>query len=621
MDRYSNCRFFRSSILFMAGFLVCAFNSRASFGSTAGTLEINDFPIEMKYLEGIHANSINETLQVRIQAWAALKKQKAYFAQILPVEVLVTDSKMQQYALMSISRRVNPSYLGRIFAHNGNKLLHIQVAGQQLALYLVNYPAEDVRKLIDFMATDTAGASNSDLQSEKLREIASEVVYSTSAKAPSVASRESDYGYILSDSFKGCGAGAKDAYQAMFITPFTSAYSSLKSLRQNPSRWWTESVNQTSEIFMTISQFDEFAAQKWADFKTKSSGEKSQLYCSLFFGGVGGGAAAKVAQKAFPLPGSSVELTSARTSLPQTVVANASLKDAALVEALEQFTKRLSDPSRAGFQEALKQIKLLEKVEFSREYAVAQSSIALNNRMISLTEALKKVIYDTKLPEPLRTQAAEAYVHFGRLASNGWLEGYVGRAMTYELPRHYHNYHLPDSIRRVFHSASQEVSAARGAAPLKDFQPSEQLKRLDARKVDFLGRSRMELDAAQRRYVDLIDQSFPNETPNARAAIFSRLESGKGIEPALQNQLFKTATIRSRRDLEDLLVTAGFEEPAERLVGRNVFVHPQTGKEVVVIFGSSPRLRPREMSASEIESVRSSLLNSAEKRSIFQLLD
>lgn len=253
------------------------------------------FPAKLRYFAEKTPRKLGEVQRARLSAWAHRKTMTAFFEDHLPTEAVLIGADLNKWILVSPNRRVNPEFLGRIYSFEEGQIIHLELAGQQIALFLEKHSEEEAYNLVQYFTSEDLNAAKSRPMG---RTIASEAV----SQAPSPTGQESglsitDYAYAFGESAATCGRAAIEGVEQAWITPFTMAYKTSKSAWDNPAKWWNESKSQMKALTNTIVNFREFAVKTYSDFISKSDTEKANLYCEFLASVAASGGGAAVAGK------------------------------------------------------------------------------------------------------------------------------------------------------------------------------------------------------------------------------------------------------------------------------------------------------------------------------------
>ena len=585
-------------------FLALLTVSDAAFGAKSKAVE--NFPTRMKYLEELNSREISETSRARIDAWAARTGESAYYPKGLPVEGVITDSTLKRWILVTPNRRVNPEFLGRIFAWRGRQLLHLKVGDQQLAILLNGYSEKDAMAMFEFLSSDRVATQ---LTSVGGRSPASEAVGGGSTGSldgdSSANSGSREHGYALEDSFAACAVGVKEGVEGALISPFTMAWGSVKSLAKNPSAWWERSVNEMTDVMETASDFGTFAKKKWADFKSKPPSEKSKLYCSFVGGPAALGAVAKVSRLgAVAETVSAANKTKPATNAVATTAVAEPMKN--LIRSLDEVIEGLKSSSPEAISAALEKAKKLDVRSIPQSTVSEFGQGNFNGRVSGISNAIKDVIERGTLSEAVRLQAAEAYLVYGKTATNGWREGYLGRHLAELLPDVYGNYNVPDSARRVLYAGLEEQRAAIGLTS-RPFETAAALKAKDT--VGFLGVTKESLTYAQQNSAYVVEKSFRSQPVAVQREIYSVLESGRALPGKHMPEFAQTAYLANLNGLRSSLRQAGYVASRSERGNLVTYTHPETGSQIVV--ASSDKMQGgamlRPYTEAEIRSLRAAM--------------
>ncbi len=587
-------------------------------------IKVENFPIEMRYLSESKKRSFSEVTRARISAWAEQNKKQSYFSDKLPTEGFITDKSLDTMILVSPNRRVNPEYLNRAYSHRGGKLIHVESAGDQIAIYMVGASDSEAVAALGFFRNANQAALGSKAGAGRVP--ASEVVSGSASSRSGSGGGAGDggYGYALVDSFEMCAVGVKDGAEGVLVKPFTMAWGSLKSLSRNPSAWWDRSVKEMNEVVDTVKNFGDFASRKWADFKAKPAAEKSRFYCSFVGGPAALGAVSKIAKVNSAATGaasagnaevsastrtggagSAETSASVRVSPKHSSGGAGSLIDQAAVSFMDDIAKGLSSGVESQIAAALNKIKDFKGYQFSEEFWSSAGTGNINRKMVEVTDQLHRLMKSGGLTESMKVQVAEAYVHYGRSASGGWTKGYIGRALADDLPSAVSNYAIPDAARRVLHEALNSQSAALGFGGPQPFVAGAVLKAKDT--IGFLGKTNAELTWKQQSAAHSVQHYFGEHAQAVQRTLYATLESGRALPAQYVKEMASKASIDNRNGLTSLLQTAGFTKRLEG--GRLVYTHPETKSQISMVPDESLMVgtRLRSYTPEEISVIRAAI--------------
>lgn len=565
-------------LCFSTGFLIESANAKHAI--------VENFPIQMRYLSEQKKRVFSDVTKARLNAWASQSGKVVYYSDKLPAEGFITDAAMKSITLVSPNRRVNPEFLNRVFAHRGNQLLHIESAGDQVAIYLVGAKEADAIALFDFFKN--AEVASGSVPATGGRAPASETVTGGGPAGGSDSTSntgEQSYGYALVESFESCALGVKQGAEGVIITPFTMAWGSVKSLYRNPSAWWDRSVKEANAVVDTVKTFNEFAARTWAGFKSKTSAEKSQLYCSFVGGPAALGAVAKVAKisstsSSAASAGSAEVSTSSKISPLHSSGGAGSVVDQLAVNFMDDVAKGLSSGVEIKIAAALQKIKNFKGTQFSEEFVNSVGIVQLNNKVLDITLQLDRLMKSSAVSEAAKVQIAQAYVHYGKVASGGWTKGPIGRLLSDFLPDAVGNPSIPDAARRILHQAQIELYRANGFGTVGAFETGAVLKAKDT--IGFLGRMRSELSPRQTASVGSIEYYFASQPPAVQKAIFASMESGRGVPQVYLKEMATKATLANKNSLVGTLHSAGFVATPSQRGNLITYTHPESKSQIIM---------------------------------------
>ncbi|MBL7555647.1 MAG: hypothetical protein JNM24_07475 [Bdellovibrionaceae bacterium] len=256
-------------------------------------------------------------------------------------DLMATDSKFRKVIVFG-SQRVTEDLAGKVFDEKDGIFTTVVLDRHPMTLLFVGFSLEEVQTNLHRMREVYAAAE----QQRRGRMPAGETATSVSSKIVTTDGTKkplSQYAYALGDSFKECGLGVVDGFNAITWDPIKKAGVSLWSLATDTRGWIERSKQEIRKLRDTVVNFDTFASKQWTDWRQKPPEEKSRIYCS-FVGGAGGSALTmKVAGKLSANVASKTGTIAENTA--QGAAAPALYKSGKAPEGLAQAAKNIVEPS------------------------------------------------------------------------------------------------------------------------------------------------------------------------------------------------------------------------------------------------------------------------------------
>jgi hypothetical protein len=332
----------------------------------AATTAVSPAPKSMKYFSDPKSISLKSETLTYLQTVASRHHLEFYSEpKGLLIDALMTDEKLERAILITANHKLNPEDLNKVYSHYYGFFSHVSIYGQQIGIFFINFSDQEAQNAVLGIQKDLKisrifssfiPAAQAELNSETAR------IQSSSQKAS--AQPERSLGFILGQSFLGCGKGILIGLNDLARSPWDAVVSAAKgtqSLREDPNAFWNRSVQEFQELGEVVAHFWEYLGKKKQSFLAKSPKEKNEILCGWVGAPALVGAAGKAAQAAGYFESKAPVLTKAETKVGKNLLSifRGTKNEAALAN--RQVLNELNSTAIAN--DNPKRLSGLEKVE------------------------------------------------------------------------------------------------------------------------------------------------------------------------------------------------------------------------------------------------------------------